>query len=334
MNGLSAQSRPALLDQLGTLGDATRSRILLLLEHHEVTVAELCAILQAPQSTVSRHLKALADNGWVLSRAEGTSRLYAMANGEIDAGARRLWQLVRQEMARTATAVQDGRRLHQVLAERRSKSQEFFHASAGQWEQLRDQLFGRHVNAAVLPGLLDEDWSFADLGCGSGGLAELVAPYVGQVVGVDDSAAMVQAARKRTRSRKNVEIRRGRLEDLPLEDSTFDVATCVLVLHHIAEPGAALREASRILRPGGRLLVADMLPHDREQFRRQMGHVWLGFSEKQMLGYFESAGLTAARFHEIAPDAQANGPGLFVATGRKNGTRTRTPEPVSRKENP
>ena len=318
MNGLNSGGRPALLSQLGTLGDATRSRILLLLEHNEITVAELCTILQAPQSTVSRHLKALADNGWVVSRAEGTSRLYGMANGEIEASAKRLWQLVRQEMARTATAVQDGRRLQRVLAERSSKSQEFFHASAGQWDQLRDQLFGKHVSASVLLGLLDESWAVADLGCGSGTLADLVAPHVRQVVGVDDSAAMVQAARKRTRGRANVEVRRGRLESLPLEDASFDVATCVLVLHHVAEPSLALREAARVLGRGGRLLVADMLPHDREPFRRQMGHVWLGFSEKQIRGHFAAAGFAGFRFRELPADPSASGPGLFVATGRKD----------------
>lgn len=317
MNGLSPQARPALLDQLGTLGDATRSRILLLLEQHDVSVAELCAILQAPQSTVSRHLKALADNGWVVSRAEGTSRVYGIAGSEIEASARRLWHLVRQEMARTATAVQDGSRLQRVLAERRSKSQEFFHASAGQWDQLRDQLFGKHVSAGVFLGLLDASWQVADLGCGSGQLAELVAPHVRQVIGVDDSAAMVQAARRRTRGFANVEIRRGRLEALPLEDGSCDVATCVLVLHHVPEPVLALREAARILAPGGRLLVADMLPHDREQFRRQMGHVWLGFAEKQMCGHLDAAGFAGVRFRELPPDPGASGPGLFVATASR-----------------
>lgn len=317
MNGLSPQPRPALLDQLGTLGDVTRSRILLLLEHHEVTVAELCAVLQAPQSTVSRHLKALADNGWVVSRAEGTSRLYAMAGAAIDASARRLWQIVRQEMARTATAVQDGSRLQQVLVERRSKSQEFFHASAGQWDQLRDQLFGRHVSEGMLLGLLDADWCVADLGCGSGGFAALVAPHVRQLVGVDDSAAMVQAARRRTRAFGNVEIRRGRLEALPLDDGACDLATCILVLHHVAAPLDALREAARILAPGGRLVVGDMLPHDREAYRRQMGHVWLGFAAAQMGAWLEAAGFSDVRCRELPPDPAASGPGLFVASGRR-----------------
>lgn len=317
MDGSKDQARPALLAQLGTLGDATRSRILLLLEHNEISVVELCTILQAPQSTVSRHLKALADNGWVTSRPEATSHLYAMANGELDSVARRLWQLVRQEMARTTAAEQDDRRLQRILAERRSKSQKFFQSRAGQWDQLRDQLFGKHLTEQAMLGFLDEKWEVGDLGCGSGVLAEYLAPWVARVIGVDDSAAMLQAARKRARQLDNLEIRRGPLEDLPLDDASLDAAICVLVLHHVADPGVALCEAARVLRPGGRLLVADMLPHDREQYRTQMGHVWLGFSEKQMRGYFETTGLQRLRVRELPPDPAATGPGLFVATALK-----------------
>jgi len=317
MNGLKAAGVPALLEHLGTLGEATRSRILLAVEHHELTVAELCTVLQAPQSTVSRHLKTLADGGWVVSRAEGTARLYGFSD-EIAPTSRRLWHLVRQEMASTPTAADDGRRLHTVLAARRTQSQQFFQSSAGKWDQLREQLFGKHITAYALLGLTDESWQVADLGCGSGALAALLAPWVQTVIGVDESAAMVQAARKRVRGLNNVEIRRGQLEHLPLEDEMLDVAACILVLHHLAEPGAALSETARVLRRGGRVLVADMLPHDREPFRRQMGHVWLGFSEKQMRAYLGAAGFGSVRFHELAPEPSAIGPGMFVATARKN----------------
>src|SRR5215467_6666321 len=113
MNGRA----PVILDHLSALADSTRSRLLLLLDRHELTVTELCAITQLPQSTVSRHLKALADTGWVASRAEGTSNLYSLTRDELDASARRLWALVREQVGSTAAAAQDQRRLQAALAE-------------------------------------------------------------------------------------------------------------------------------------------------------------------------------------------------------------------------
>src|SRR5687768_12986910 len=127
---------PAIFDRMSALADTTRSRLLLLLERHELTVGELCQVLQLPQSTVSRHLKLLADEGWVSGRAEGTSRRYRMPD-RIDAGARQLWQLVRHEVAALPGAAQDGERLRSVLAQRSTRSREFFSSAAGEWDRLR-----------------------------------------------------------------------------------------------------------------------------------------------------------------------------------------------------
>src|SRR5882672_105932 len=177
---------PAILDHLSVLGEVTRSRILLALERHELTVAELCAVLRAPQSTVSRHLKALLDCGWVTARADGTSRLYRTGRDAMAVPARRLWQLVREQVAESPAAVQDARRLEGVLAERRSKSQEFFTSSAGQWDRLREELFGSTFHLHALLGLLDDSWVIGDLGCGGGQVAETLAPCVRRVIAVDD----------------------------------------------------------------------------------------------------------------------------------------------------
>src|SRR5204863_851874 len=170
MNGLMNSRPPAILDHLTALSDATRSRILLLLDRHELTVSELCGIMQLPQSTVSRHLKALADSGWIAARAEGTSNLYTMTRDELDASARRLWLLVREQVGPTPAAAQDQRRLQAALAERRTKSQEFFASSAGQWDRVRDELFGDSFHLAALAGFADADWAVGDLGCGTGQL--------------------------------------------------------------------------------------------------------------------------------------------------------------------
>src|SRR5262249_5134093 len=153
----------------------TRSRLLLLLDRQELTVSELCGIVQLPQSTVSRHLKALVDAEWIGSRADGTSNLYT-TNGELDGARRRLWLLVREQIASTPAAAQDQRRLESALAARRTKSQEFFSSGAGQWDRLRDELFGDRFHLAALAALADRDWTVGDLGCGTGSVSAALAP--------------------------------------------------------------------------------------------------------------------------------------------------------------
>jgi ubiquinone/menaquinone biosynthesis C-methylase UbiE len=308
---------PAILDHLASLADTTRSRILLLLDRHELTVSELCGIVQLPQSTVSRHLKALADSGWVAARAEGTSNLYTMTREDLDPSARRLWLLVREQVGSSAASAQDQRRLQAALAERRTKSQEFFSSSAGQWDRVRDDLFGDRFHLAALGAMADATWTIGDLGCGTGQVSAALAPFVEKVIAVDASAAMLQAAKKRLHQFENVDLRRGELESLPVDDGRLDAATLMLVLHHVPEPQRALAEVARVVKPNGRAILVDMLPHDRESYRQQMGHVWLGFSDEHVRRMFQGAGFEEVRIVSLPPDAKAKGPGLFVATARR-----------------
>jgi ArsR family transcriptional regulator len=281
-------------------------------------VSELCTITQLPQSTVSRHLKALLDSGWIAARAEGTSHIYTMTRDDLDGAARRLWLLVREQVGPTPVAAEDQRRLQTARAERRTKSQEFFSSSAGQWDRLRDELFGDRVHLSALAALADADAVAGDLGCGTGQMSAALAPFVGRVIAVDASAAMLQAAKRRLSAFDNVDLRRGELEALPIDDRALDVATLMLVLHHVPEPERALAEVARVLRPGGRVIVGDMLPHDREGYRQQMGHVWLGFSDEHMGRMLTEAGFGRIRIVALAPDARARGPGLFAASGQKS----------------
>jgi len=309
---------PAILDHLSALSDPTRSRILLLLDRHELTVSELCAIMQLPQSTISRHLKALADSGWIAARAEGTSNLYVMRRDELDPSARRLWLLVREQVGPTPAAAQDQRRLQAALAGRRTKSQEFFSSSAGQWDRVRDELFGERFHLAAFAALADSTWTVGDLGCGTGQVSAALAPFVERVIAVDASAAMLQAAKKRLHGFDNIDLRRGELEALPIDDARLDAATLMLVLHHVPEPEKALVEVARVLKPGGRLLLVDMQPHDRDSYRQQMGHVWLGFSDDHIRRILSESGFDAIRIVPLPPDPKVKGPGLFVATARRH----------------
>lgn len=308
---------PHILEQLPVLSDGVRSRLLAVLDSQELTVSELCDALQLPQSTVSRHLKTLSDAGWVSSRREGTSRFYALPHEDLDEPTRKLWHLVRDDISASRGWAQDARRLGDVLARRRRRSEEFFSSAAGQWDRLREDLFGSASHFRALLAWLDDGWVVGDLGCGTGQVSEAVAPHVRQVIAVDASADMLQAARERLGGAPNVLFHQGALEHLPLADATLDATCLMLVLHHLPDPQGVLAEAARVTKPGGRLLVVDMAPHEREEYRRAMGHVWLGFSERQMTKWLTGAGLAQTRWHALPSDAKTKGPGLFVAASRR-----------------
>lgn len=307
---------PGVLDRMAVLGDSVRCRILLSCEQHELTVSELRTILQLPQSTVSRHLKTLLDDGWLEARKDGTSRLYS-ARARSSATALELWNLVRREIAASSRAREDQRRLLSVLAERPGRSQRFFSSAAGQWAQMRQDLFGFRFDLEAMLALLDLRWTVADLGCGAGDLTAALAPHVKRVIAVDDSPEMLTAAAERLARFENVDVRPGRLEEIPIGDNELDAATVMLVLHHVASPEAVLNEAARCLRPGGKLLLVDMLPHDREKFRSEMGHVWLGFDRQRIEQWLESVKLESVHFTTLTSQPDALGPSLFAASAVK-----------------
>jgi ArsR family transcriptional regulator len=313
----------AIFGQMTALADPTRSRLLLALERNELTVNELQSVLQLPQSTISRHLKVLSAEGWVEARAEGTSRHYRVAADSLDSGTRRLWHVVRDELMHTSAAEQDARRAQAVLAARRTKSQQFFSTTAGQWDRVRLELFGRPADIALL-GLLDERWKVADLGCGTGGITQSLAPFVDRVIAVDESSAMLSAAKKRLQGVENVDIRNGRLEALPLADEEVDVALLFLVLHYAPDPARVVAEAARVLKPGGRLLVLDMMPHDRHDLKQSMGHLWQGFASETLAGWARDAGFEGLRYNVLPPDPEAKGPLLFAASAKRAASVSRT----------
>jgi ArsR family transcriptional regulator len=305
--------RLPLFDRLSALTDPIRARLLLLLERHELTVTELREVLQLPQSTVSRHLKVLAAAGWIEQRGDGTSNRYRFDVKGTDASLRRLWSPVRDEAEGLPAAIRDGQRVKSVLAERHSRSQAFFASSAAQWDRVRAELFGVRTELFALAGLLDDSQVVGDLGCGTGQLAEVVAPFVRQVIAVDESAAMLRAARSRLSPLSNVAVREGSVESLPIDDGALDIAVMSLVLHYITEPTAVLREIRRTLGANGRLLVVDMAPHDHAEYRQTMGHVWLGFAAEQIQEWSAHAGFTSSRYHALPASPRSKGPTLFSA---------------------
>ena len=307
---------PRVFDRMSALGDLARGRLLLLLEQGEFMVSELVQVSQLPQSTVSRHLKILANDGWVTLRASGTSRYYRMA-AALDPAARELWALVRPDVAAAGLTEDDDERARAVLRERRGRSREFFSSVAGRWDGVREDLFGSDSEIFPLFGLLDPTATLGDLGAGTGHFAARVAPFVGGVIAVDASQEMLDAACDRLEGAPNVDLRRGDLEDLPIDDCELDVAVLLLVLHYVVDPQAVLNEAHRTLKPGGRVVIVDMRHHSREGYQEEMGHVWSGFHEVDLAGWHRDAGLTDFAYRPLPARPEASGPLLFVTSATR-----------------
>ncbi|HEY7120854.1 MAG TPA: metalloregulator ArsR/SmtB family transcription factor [Tepidisphaeraceae bacterium] len=312
-----ASQPDALLAWMDCLADPMRLRLLRILERHELGVADLCDVLQTPQSTVSRHLKLLLEQGWVQSRRQGTNHLYEMILDELAPAARKLWLLAREQTESWATLAQDELRLQRRLAQRENDSEAFFAGAAVEWDRIRNDLYGSRFDLqAVLP-LLPPSHVIADLGCGAGELAAQIAGNVKTVIGVDNSTEMLKAAKRRGASLPNLDLRKGDLTALPLADGEADAAIMILALTYVADPQAAVREMARVIKGGGRAVVVDLLRHDRDDFRRQLGQKWAGFEPGEVQRIFSEAGFTNVTVTPLPPDANARGPALFVASGIK-----------------
>lgn len=316
MNQQAAQP-DRLLRWMTGLTDATRLRLLRLIERHDLAVSDLCDVLQLPQSTVSRHLKLLGDEGWTVSQRRGTTNLYRMVLDELEPVQRQMWLLTREQTDGWAAVGQDKLRVAERLRQRTASAKNFFTGAAGDWDKLREQAYGPAFSHAALLALLPSDWTVADLGCGTGALTLTLSRHVKRVIGVDNTPAMLSAARDRIGETNNIDLRQGDVETLPIENDECDAAILVLILSYLDDPDAALAETARIIKPGGKLVIADVMRHDRDDFRRQMGQHSLGFEPDEVSRMLKRAGFDSPTSTPIPPHPDAKGPALLLATGTK-----------------
>ena len=299
---------------LSALADEVRLRILRVLEVEELAVGEIAQIVQLPQSTVSRRLKALADHGWVQRRAAGTATLYRCVSDDLPPDLRGVWSQARDAAGRGDEAEADLRRLRAVIAARRPGSAAFFGRVGAQWDDVSRELYGERYAGEALASLLPAGLVAADIGCGTGVFAGMLAPIASTVIGIDREPTMLEAAQARLGLFGNVQLVQGEVEDLPLDSASVDLAVLGLVLHHLEHPLRAIREVARVLKPGGRALIVDMQLHRREEFRLEMGHFWLGFSSDQLAAWCSEAGLEFVGHRPLPSSPQARGPEIFAAT--------------------
>ena len=315
---IDATGQPdALLKWMDSLADPTRLRLLRVLERHELGVSDLCEIVQMPQSTVSRHLKLLGDEGWIRSRRHGTTNLYRMVLDELAPAQRKLWLLAREQTGGWATLDQDELRLLERLRRRQEDSRDFFAGAAAEWDRMRSELYGPSFGCQASLALLPDHWVVADLGCGTGVNTAELGRCVAYVYGIDNSPEMLKAARQRTAGLDSVELRQGEVEAVPIDDGACDGALAVLVLTYVPDAAKVVGQMRRILKPGGKAVVVDLLRHDRDDFRRQMGQYSLGFEPEGLAELLSENGFKSVRCDHLPPEPKAKGPALLLATGVK-----------------
>jgi ArsR family transcriptional regulator len=229
--------------------------------------------------------------------------------------------VARAEIAGWSALEQDRLRLERRLAAREEDSRKFFAGVAGQWETLRAELYGQRFTETAITALLPRSFVVADLACGAGDVTTRLAPFVARVIAVDHSPEMLAAARKRTKGLGNVELHEADLGALPISDGACDAALLLLALTHLDDPPAALAEMARILKPGGRAVVVDLMRHGREEFRRKMGQKRDGFTAKELARLLADAHLADTTSAPLPPEAEAKGPALLLAAGTKPTSR-------------
>jgi ArsR family transcriptional regulator len=288
-----------LVAMLRAAGDPTRLRLLLLLRQAELTVSELTAIVGQSQPRVSRHLKLLCDAGLLERFKEGSWVFYRGT----DAGhGAELGRLLGELSAKDpATRDSDLQRLAAVREERAAEAAAYFKENAAEWERIRAlHAPEKDVEAAILRHLARAPIeNFLDAGTGTGRMLELLSPHVKRAVGIDVSAEMLAIARDRLMRNglTQCQVRLGDTYRLPFPAggalTGFDAVIFHQVMHYLDDPGAAVAEAARVMRAGGRMLIADFAAHDLEFLRSDFAHRRLGFSDREVQGWFQAAGLKA-----------------------------------------
>lgn len=299
---------PSILKSLSLIADPTRVRILLLLKQEELSVAELQEVLALPQSNISAQLAKLKSAGLVTDRRSGKNRLYQLdePNSKEKATHEHFIALMEAAGGELKEAKKDDAALKVVLRKRLRSAQAYFDTLAGK--------FGRHYIPGrswkglgetllkLLPPLI-----IADLGAGEGTLSQLLAQRAQKVIAVDNSEKMVAygADLASKHGFANLEYRLGDIEEPPIEPGTVDLVFLSQALHHALNPERAIRAASTILKPGGRIVILDLLKHQFEKARELYADVWLGFSEAELHEMLAKAGFREAETSVVHRESQS-----------------------------
>jgi ubiquinone/menaquinone biosynthesis C-methylase UbiE len=304
-----------LIRTLKAVADPMRLRILAAVAEEELTVGEVQEIVGSVQSSVSRNLAILRDAGFVHDRKEGTSVFFSIRD-DMPAEARGLFDSLAARSAALPESKRDRERLEQCRRRRIDRSREYFETIAGDWERIRKNYFDDRLTSLAIEKLLPSGLVLADIGCGTGSLTLELARFAEKAVGVDLSREMIRHAARAAKEREvgNVDFRIGDAERLPLDSGSVDGAFCVMVLHFLRRPERAIAELCRITRPGGSVVLLDLVLHDQNWMKEEMAHRWPGFERKTIETWLRAAGAREVNY-EL--------PGVYAGEKmNKNGRRS------------
>lgn len=310
------------------LAEGLRLRILRLLAQHELNVAELTAILDAPQSTLSRHLGVLREGGLIEPRRQGNATFYRFRTPERDDGAGEAFAaLLRDMLEAEPFGAADREGLAFILESRRARSREHFDVAGHTWDEFQERYADPTTKRLGLLRLVPRGLTVIDVGAGSGYLLPELAAAGARVIAVDHVPRQLEKARQRAAEMglANIEFREGDFGALPVADDEADAAFLHLALHHAPDPAAVLRDVQRALRPGGSAVVTEFTAHDQSWLRDEHADLWLGFDPEELAAMMRNAGFTELQ-HERRPFVrdevrERSGPAsdleVFVISGRK-----------------
>lgn len=291
------------------LADPTRLRILALLRVMELSVGELAQVLGQSQPRVSRHVKILVQSGLVHRRKEGNWVFLTLGEDYLVSpvfAAMQQWDAGPDGAGQgqpDAEALADIARLEAVKAVRAAAADVYFETHAAEWDAIRALHVADDAVEKAIRQILGSEpcGTLVDIGTGTGHMIRVLGAQAGTVIGYDRSPAMLRVARIRLAEAglPGVDLRQGDMYSLPLPAESADLAVMNQVLHYAQQPASAIAEAGRILAKGGRLLVVDFAPHDRDDLRERDAHVWLGFSDQQIKKWFQAAGLSCVEVMQL-----------------------------------
>ncbi|WP_412049687.1 ArsR/SmtB family transcription factor [Hoeflea sp. Naph1] len=296
------------VEVLKAAGEPTRLRLIALLSQGDLTVSEMTEVLGQSQPRISRHLKLLGEAGLVERYQEGAWAYFRRTREGLRA------RLVQQALDAASPLdphlARDAERLRTVKQARASRAEAYFSANAGRWNDLRQMhVSDERVESEILKliGRTPFD-GLLDLGTGTGRMLELLAGSYRRAIGIDSSRDMLAIARAQLDDAgiTHASVRQGDIFNLPLDRESFDVVTIHQVLHFLHDPLPAIREAARMLRPGGRVIIVDFAPHDHEELRVEHAHARLGFSQAQVADWLEQCGLTVEHMVDLPADSSEN----------------------------